>query len=103
MNPRRAFLVNGKAPETLPAGTIATFGDGDDPELSNEDEELLRLSRPFLEVPTIEAIARVQKEIEAEKQFWKSRTDDGAGGGSSFKGFRAYKMTPASDKAQAAQ
>jgi hypothetical protein len=99
VNPRRAFLVNGRPTETLPAGTIATFGIGDDPDLSPEDEELIRLSRPFLEVPTPENVAKVAREIEAEKQFWQSRMDDGAAGACSFFGFRAYR----GDNKQAAQ
>jgi|ERR1035437_4257862 hypothetical protein len=101
-NPRLAFSVNGARPVSLPAGTIATLGDGDDPELSKEDEELLKLARNFLELPTPENCARVKKEIEAEELYWKSRMDPEASGGSSFRGFRSYKKK-LGDKAQAAQ
>jgi hypothetical protein len=102
VNPRRAFKVNGTNPDSLFAGTIATFGVGDDPALSNEDEELLRLCKPFLDIPSPENIARVHKEIEAAESYWRVRMDDGVAGGCSFRGFRAYRK-PVGDNARATQ
>jgi hypothetical protein len=94
-NPRLAFTVNGARPESLLAGDIVSFGDGDDPELSNEDESLLKLARNFLALPTPENCARVKKEVEAEERYWQSRINPEGG----FRGFRSSRKK-AGDKDQ---